>query len=162
MSVSVHFSSASDEWATPNRFYSQVVARFGQFDLDPCCLPSSAKAPTFYTPEDDGLVQPWFGKVWLNPPYGRSIGDWTTRARQETQSGNAPLVVALVPARTDTAWWHRDVMASDEIGLVRGRLKFGDAINSAPFPSALVVWRSIDNGPPALTAVNQTQEGAAS
>jgi len=140
-SLAVHYSSATDEWATPQSFYDRLAAEFGGFDLDPCCLPVSAKAPQFYTPEDNGLASPWFGRVWMNPPYGRTIGDWTTRAREAVDTGHAELVVGLLPARTDTVWWHRDVMESSEVRLVKGRLRFGAAIHGAPFPSAVVVWR---------------------
>jgi len=139
--LAVHHSSATDEWATPRAFFDRLAAEFGGFDLDPCCLPESAKTPQFYTPEDDGLTAPWFGRVWMNPPYGRTIGYWTARARESVDSGHADLVVGLLPARTDTAWWHRDVMEASEVRLVRGRLRFGEAVNNAPFPSAVVVWR---------------------
>lgn len=150
---SVHFSSQSDEWSTPLDFFVRVVREFGSFDLDPCALPSSAKSHVFYTPEDDGLSQEWFGSVWMNPPYGRKIGDWTQRAHEHATSSDSARVVALLPARTDTHWWHRDVMNANEIRLIKGRLRFGGAINSAPFPSVLVVWSGLDT-PPTLTTMD--------
>lgn len=135
---SIHFSSSTDEWPTPRAFFDAVVAEFGQFDLDPCATSESAKAASFYTKDDDGLVQKWRGRVWMNPPYGRTIGAWMRKAYESALDGC--FVVCLVPARTDTAWWH-DYAAKGEVRFIRGRLKFGDAKNSAPFPSALVVFR---------------------
>jgi phage N-6-adenine-methyltransferase len=152
--LAVHFSSATDEWATPPAFFERLAEEFGGFDLDPCCLPASAKAPRYYTPEDDGLAQPWEGRVWLNPPYGRTIGAWTSRARESVAKREASVVVGLLPARTDTAWWHRDVMGSaEEVRLVRGRLRFGDAVAGAPFPSVVVVWRPEAPALPRLTVM---------
>ena len=149
----VHFSSVTDEWATPPEFVDRLAVEVGGFDLDPCCLPSSAKAPTFYTPETDGLASPLFGRVWLNPPYGRTIGAWTSRAREAVESGAADLVVGLLPARTDTEWWHRDVLPAAEVRLVRGRIRLGTATTGAPFPSAVVFWRRHDLLAPALTTM---------
>lgn len=133
----VHFSSATDEHETPPEFFAKLEARYGPFDLDPCCLPHSAKAPRFFTPEDDGLAQRWTGRVFMNPPYGRTIGDWVRKAYESARAG--ALVVCLLPARTDTAWWH-DYAAKGEVEFVRGRLKFGGAKFNAPFPSAIVVF----------------------
>jgi site-specific DNA-methyltransferase (adenine-specific) len=134
---SVHFSSASDEWPTPRAYFETVEREFGPFDLDPCATPASAKAPKYFTKADDGLAQEWRGRVWMNPPYGRTIGAWMRKAYEAAQAG--AVVVCLVPARTDTAWWH-DYAAKGTVRFLRGRLKFGDAKNSAPFPSALVVF----------------------
>ena len=131
------FSSATGEWETPQEVFDALDLEFGGFDLDPCATAENAKCPNFYTKDDDGLDKPWGGKVFVNPPYGRSIGAWIKRCYE------APgLVVALLPSRTDTAWWHDYVMKADEIRFIRGRLKFGGAKNSAPFPSAIVVWRT--------------------
>lgn len=139
----VHFSSATDEWSTPNDYYAQVCAVFGPFDTDPCCTLDSAKAKNFFTKADDGLSKPWKGRVWMNPPYGRTIGEWMKKAYEESRT-NASVVVCLVPARTDTKWWH-DYATKGIIIFIRGRLKFGDAKNAAPFPSALVVFtQSLD------------------
>ena len=142
--MAVHYSSATDEWATPRDFLARMASTFGPFDLDPCALPSSTAAPRYFTPTVDGLTQPWTGRVWMNPPYGRGIGAWTLKADRETWSGRADIVVGLVPARTDTKWWHRDVIgAASAVYFVRGRLTFGDATACAPFPSAVVVWRPL-------------------
>jgi phage N-6-adenine-methyltransferase len=134
--ASVHFSSQSNEWETPQEFFTRQDFIY-QFTLDACATPENAKCRKFYTATDNGLAQSWQGqRVWMNPPYGRAIGVWMKKAFEESQ-GSA-LVVCLVPARTDTAWWH-DYAAKGQVTFIRGRLKFGRGKNSAPFPSALVV-----------------------
>lgn len=135
--MSVHFSSATDLWATPQDYFNKIALEHGPFDVDVCALAGNAKAPVFYTPEVDGLAQEWAGTCWMNPPYGRGIGAWMRKAYESAKAGAK--VVCLVPARTDTAWWH-DYAAKGDVTFIRGRLKFGDAKNSAPFPSALVVF----------------------
>jgi phage N-6-adenine-methyltransferase len=142
----VHFSSETDNWSTPQDFFDKVAAEFGPFDLDPCADATNAKAPKFYTREDDGLSRYWRGKVWVNPPYGRGIGKWVELAARAVNGlCTADLVVMLLPARTDTKWWHDYVIPhASEIRFIKGRLKFGGARNSAPFPSALVVFRRPD------------------
>jgi site-specific DNA-methyltransferase (adenine-specific) len=137
MTSSVHFSSATDEWPTPRSFFDAVEREFGPFDLDPCATQESAKTPRYFTKADDGLAQVWSGRVWMNPPYGRTIGLWMKKAYESSQAGC--FVVCLVPARTDTAWWH-DYAMKGTIRFIRGRLKFGESKNSAPFPSALVIF----------------------
>ncbi len=134
--MSVHFSSATDLWATPQDFFDRQNARFG-FTLDVCATTENAKAARFFTTEDDGLSKTWDGVCWMNPPYGRTIGRWMRKAYESSLSGAT--VVCLVPARTDTAWWHEYAMRG-QIAFLRGRLKFGGAKNCAPFPSALVVF----------------------
>jgi len=133
----VHFSSATDDWPTPQDFFDRVAKEFGPFDLDPCASAENAKAPKFYTQADDGLAQSWSGRVWMNPPYGRVIGQWMRKAYESSKQG--ALVVCLVPSRTDTAWWH-DYAAKGEVRFIRGRLKFGNAKANAPFPSTLVIF----------------------
>ncbi|KKK96190.1 hypothetical protein LCGC14_2665220 [marine sediment metagenome] len=137
------FSSASGEWETPQGVFDALNAEFGPFDLDPCATPENAKCPNFYTQESDGLLQPWRGRVFVNPPYGRAIGRWIQKCYAAVGQ-DAKLVVALLPSRTDTAWWHDYVMKADEIRFIRGRLYFtrDDGLRArAPFPSAIVVWR---------------------
>jgi phage N-6-adenine-methyltransferase len=136
--MSVHFSSATDNWATPQDYFDRVSATYGPFDLDVCASVDNAKCPRFFTKEVDGLAQEWTGKVWMNPPYGREIGRWMRKAYESAEAGKAT-VVCLVPARTDTAWWH-DYAAKGKVEFIRGRLKFGGSPHSAPFPSALVVF----------------------
>lgn len=136
--MNVHFSSKKVEWETPLWFFDQLNAEFG-FTTDVCALPENAKCKTFFTPEMDGLAQSWTGVCWMNPPYGREIGHWMKKAFESSKGGGAT-VVCLVPARTDTAWWH-DFAVKGEIRFHRGRLKFGGHSNSAPFPSAVVIFR---------------------
>lgn len=133
----VHFSSKTCLWETPKDFFDELDREFG-FTLDVCALPENAKCRRYFTPEVDGLKQEWRGVCWMNPPYGREIGKWVAKAFESARQG--AVVVCLLPARTDTAWWHSYVMQAYEIRFVRGRLRFGDAESSAPFPSAVVVF----------------------
>jgi phage N-6-adenine-methyltransferase len=135
--MNVHFSSASDMWSTPQVLFDELNSLYG-FTLDVCATTANAKCSRYFTLEDDGLAQEWVGTCWMNPPYGRTIGLWMAKAWQSSKAGAT--VVCLVPARTDTAWWHDYAMKGD-IRFLRGRLKFGGHKNSAPFPSALVVFQ---------------------
>jgi site-specific DNA-methyltransferase (adenine-specific) len=140
--MSVHFLSQSVDWATPKGVYDELDREF-HFHYDPCLL---------YDADDfalaiDGLTSDWHESTFVNPPYGRGIGLWTKKAVEEWHRGKT--VVMLIPSRTDTIWWHRDIMQADEIRFIKGRLKFGDSVNSAPFPSAIVVFRAI-SGPEEL------------
>lgn len=130
----VLYSSESEVWETPKDIFDKLDTEF-HFDIDVCALPSNAKCTTFFTPEQDGLKQKWKGVCWMNPPYGRNIGEWMRKALESNTT-----VVCLVPARTDTKWWHDYAMKASEIRFVKGRLKFGDSKNSAPFPSAIIVF----------------------
>ena len=136
--MSVHFSSKTDLWATPIEFYRKYDEKFN-FALDVCATDENAKCDNYFTEKIDGLTQDWtgYGNVFMNPPYGREIIHWMRKAYESSLSGAT--VVCLVPARTDTKWWHEYAMRG-EIEFIRGRLKFGDAKNSAPFPSAVVVF----------------------
>ena len=134
------FSSAKDCWETPQSFFDDLNEEF-HFDLDVCALPENAKCPRFYTPDDDGLAQPWDGLCnWCNPPYGRQIAKWVERAHITAISGVGTTVM-LLPARTDTKWFHDYIYEQAEIRFIKGRLKFGNSKNSAPFPSMIVVFR---------------------
>ncbi len=137
MKTAVHFSSATPEWSTPQPFFDKLDDEF-HFQTDVCATAGNAKCEHFYTQEDDGLAQPWFGYCWMNPPYGREIGHWMKKAFESAQGGAT--VVCLVPARTDTAWWH-DYATKGTVRFIRGRLKFGGHKNAAPFPSAVVIFR---------------------
>jgi site-specific DNA-methyltransferase (adenine-specific) len=130
--------SGTDEWATPQFLFVALNAEFG-FTLDACATQENAKCKKFYTKADDSLSQDWSGEtVFMNPPYGREIGAWIKKAYEASLKG--AVVVCLIPARTDTSWWHSYAMRG-EIRLLRGRLKFGHSDNSAPFPSAIVIFR---------------------
>lgn len=143
------FSSATDEWSTPDSFMARLPFTF---DLDVCATPENAKAPRYFTKEQDGLVQDWKGTCWMNPPYGKDIEAWVQKASVSAMDGAT--VVCLLPARTDTKWWHSWIWdeVRDEpyrnvsIHFIRGRLKFGGAKNSAPFPSVVVVFRPWEVG----------------
>ena len=132
------FSSASDEWPTPQWLYDALNQEFG-FTLDPCSTVRNAKCRRFFTRTDDGLRQDWRGEtVFMNPPYGVRILGWVRKAYETSLAGST--VVCLLPARTDTRWWHDYVMRG-EIRLMRGRLTFEGGQHPAPFPSAIVVFR---------------------
>ena len=122
------FSSKSDHWSTPAATYDPLHEEFG-FTFDPCPLMST----------EDGRKVKWTGKVFCNPPYSR-IAEFLKKGLFHLASGDCELLVYLIPARTDTAWFH-DYCAKGEIRFLRGRLKFGTAINSAPFPSMVVIFR---------------------
>lgn len=137
--MSVHFSSKTDMWATPQWLFDKYNDVY-QFDLDVCATAENRKCMDFISPEQNGLTTPWYGKCWMNPPYGREIIKWMEKAYNESLNGFT--VVCLVPARTDTKWWHEYAMKG-EIEFLRGRLKFGGHKNSAPFPSAIVVFKGV-------------------
>ncbi len=134
------YSSATPEWETPQVFFDALDREFG-FTLDVCATPENAKCLTFFTSEMDGLKKKWVGSCWMNPPYGREIGKWVRKAYESSREGAT--VVCLVPARTDTAWF-QDFCMKGELRFIRGRLKFGGSKNSAPFPSAVVIFRGIN------------------
>lgn len=145
--MGVHFSSATELWATPWALFRELDAEFG-FTVDVCAIAENAKCRRFFSPDEDGLLQRWEGVCWMNPPYGKVIGDWMAKAKDEAEHGAT--VVCLVPARTDTAWWHDLVWdlkhhqprEGVEVRFLRGRIKFQDSANaSAPFPSALIIYR---------------------
>lgn len=131
-------SSATDLWETPQDFFDQLDKEF-DFDLDTCALEGNAKCTNYYTPEQDGLSLPWTGTVWCNPPYGRQIGKWVEKAARSAAEGAT--VVMLLPARTDTRWFHKYIYQKAEIRFVSGRLKFGGSKSNAPFPSMVCVFR---------------------
>ena len=121
------FSSANQHWSTPKDLYKVLDQEF-HFDDDPCPLYGAG-----------GLEREWGSRTYCNPPYGRKITKWLQKAYAESLKGK--LIVCLIPSRTDTKWWHEIVMMASEIRFLRGRLKFGDSKNSAPFPSAVVVFK---------------------
>jgi phage N-6-adenine-methyltransferase len=105
---------------------------------DVAALPHNTKCPRFFTPGQDGLKQRWAGVCWMNPPYGSALRKWVHKARDSAEDGAT--VVCLLPARTDSAWWHDYVLPHAEVRYIRGRLKFNGSGNSAPFPSAIVIF----------------------
>ncbi|MGD0105735.1 MAG: DNA N-6-adenine-methyltransferase [Rhodopila sp.] len=134
-------STGETEWYTPAWLLDLVVGVVGPIDTDPCSPgrgKSSVQARLHLTALDDGLAHGWPGVVWMNPPYGRTLSLWLEKARREVEVGNARCVTALVPARTDTTWWHCHISGVADIVLLRGRISFGDGTSAAPFPSALL------------------------
>lgn len=140
------FTRRRADWETPPELFRKLDREFG-FTLDVCATPANAKCPTFYTAEQDGLQQPWTGVVWCNPPFGRDVDRWLSKARRASNDGAT--VVVLVPARTDTEWWHQEVEPACRVGtadvrFIRGRVPFvrADGERSrSPFPSALIIYR---------------------
>lgn len=133
-------SSNTDEWATPIDLFKRLDREFN-FTLDVCADDSNHKVARYFTKEIDGLKQDWTKDIcWMNPPYGRTIGQWVKKAKETSQGGG--IVVALLPARTDTRWW-ADVMTASELRFIQGRVKFGSAINAAPFPSVIAIWGTV-------------------
>lgn len=135
MNTGTMFSSKTDLWETPQDFFNKLNEEF-HFTLDVCATAENAKCEKYYTKAQDGLRMPWSGTVWCNPPYGRKIGEWVQKAAESNCT-----VVMLLPARTDTRWFHDYIYGKAEIRFVKGRLKFGGSCNSAPFPSMVVVFR---------------------
>lgn len=140
--MSVHFSSIDYDWGTPQNFFDKLNKEF-HFTMDVCASEWNAKCSKYFSPEDNGLVQPWAGVCWMNPPYGREIPEWMEKAYEEAMAFGTTIVVCLVPARTDTNWWW-NYCIHGEIRFVKGRLKFlaeEGEISSAPFPSAIIVFQ---------------------
>ena len=138
--IAVMFSSKTNDWSTPQDFYDELNNEFG-FTLDPCADEYNHKCNKYFTEGDDGLLQDWGGEiVFCNPPYGKAIKDWVRKAYIEGCKPNTT-VVMLIPARTDTIYFHKYIYHKAEIRFIKGRLKFGNSKNSAPFPSMVVVYR---------------------
>lgn len=134
------FSSTTDQWATPQDFFDKLDAEF-HFSLDPCASEENAKCKKYFTEEDNGLIQNWGGqRVFCNPPYGREISKWVRKCSEESKKPDT-LCVMLIPARTDTSYFHDYIYHKAEIRFIRGRLKFGDSNQGAPFPSMVVIFR---------------------
>ena len=136
------YSSETPEWGTPQDLFDKLNDEF-HFDLDIAASDSNHKCERYYTKETDGLAHrdEWSGRVWCNPPYGRVIGDWVKACAEYSKKFN--LAVMLLPARTDTKWFHDYIYSNPdaEIRFLKGRLHFNDSKNSAPFPSMVVVFR---------------------
>jgi phage N-6-adenine-methyltransferase len=131
-------ASGRVRYETPPEIFAPLNQEF-RFTLDPCCTKATAKAPKYFTRRDNGLSQRWAPhRVWMNPPYGRGIGEWMAKAVTEWKAG--ALVVALVPSSTDTDWWH-DFAMRGEVRFVKRRIRFVGEPSTAPFPSAIIVYR---------------------
>lgn len=130
-------SSLTDEWPTPDYLFNELNKEFG-FTLDVCATDLNHKCDRYYTKEVDGLKQPWEGICWMNPPYGRNIGQWVKKAVAASRGG--AVVVCLLPARTDTRWWRDYVLHASELRFITGRVKFGNCKVGAPFPSVIAIF----------------------
>ena len=138
MNTDVMFSSKDQTWETPQNLFDKLDKEFN-FTLDVCATDETAKCNNYFTPKENGLIQEWRGNCWMNPPYGREIGIWIKKAWEESKK--EAKVVCLIPARTDTKYWHEYIFTyAAEIRFIKGRIKFGNSKNSAPFPSALVIF----------------------
>ena len=141
--MNVHFSSKTDLWSTPQEFFDELNKEFN-FTLDVCANQDNAKCDRYFEQADNGLIQNWDNEVvWMNPPYGREIGKWVGKASQ----ARGGVVVCLLPARTDTRWFHDFILGKAEIRFIKGRLKFGGQKNSAPFPSMIAVYNPLEPKP---------------
>ena len=139
--MQVHYSSLTNEWKTPKELFDELNNEF-HFTLDPCCSLENRKCKKYYTIKEDGLSKSWKDEiVFMNPPYGREIGKWVQKAYEESLQG--ALVVCLIPARTDTKYWHTYIFHKAEIRFLKGRVKFSNK-GSAPFPSAIVIFKNIE------------------
>lgn len=139
--LSVHFSSQEDSWETPQWLFDKLNEEF-KFVLDVCASDANTKVKDcYYTTKDNALIQKWSGSCWMNPPYGRGIKDWIKHAYCSATPFSNTTVVALIPARTDTSYWHNYVAKSSEIRFLKGRLHFSNCATPAPFPSAIVVFK---------------------
>lgn len=143
MNTDVLFSSHTDEWETPQNLFDKLNRVF-RFDLDTAASDSNHKVDNYFTKEQNGLLQDWTGHVvWCNPPYGRHIGEWVEKASNAVDmGGDSTCVVMLIPARTDTKWYHDYIYSNPRasVRFIRGRLRFGGSNNNAPFPSMIVVF----------------------
>ena len=150
-------SSKNMNWCTPQDFFDKLDAEF-HFALDAAATDKTAKCQRYYTPETDGLSQSWDagGAVFCNPPYGREIKKWVKKAYEEAEKGTT--IVLLLPARTDTSWFHDYLYGKAEIRFLRGRLRFTDAdgcaMHPAPFPSMVAVYN-----PPGKIQLHDTGKG---
>lgn len=139
MNADVMFSSKTCMWETPQDFFDKLNDKY-HFEIDVCAIPENAKCTEYFTPEIDGLKQNWGGhRCWCNPPYGREIGKWVEKAAK-----SKALTVMLLPARTDTKWFHDHIYGKADVRFVKGRLKFGGCANSAPFPSMVVIFDNME------------------
>lgn len=132
------FMSKTVEWPTPQELYLPLHDEF-RFEMDVAATAENTKCPAFWTKEQDGLVQPWARRNWMNPPYGRDVPRWLARALDESKRGAT--TVCLIPARTNTGWFHALCLEAAEVRFVRGRPKFGDADHGLPLPLAVVIYR---------------------
>ena len=148
------YTTGKDDWATPRWLFAQLDREF-HFTLDPCATSANAVCSAYFTAAADGRLQPWPGRVFCNPPYGRGTEEWFAHAESEIASGRCELAVFLTPARTDTVWFHRYVLRAHELRFIRGRLSYGltPLPSPAPFPSIVSIFRPGPHTTPILTSI---------
>lgn len=142
------YTSNNKEWETPQWLFDELDKEFErQINIDVCATKKNAKCHVYFTKKDNGLIIPWIiyaskmrSICWMNPPYGKEIGKWIKKAYEESLRG--VMTIALLPARTDTKWFHNYIYNKAEIRFLKGRLKFSNSKNSAPFPSMIVIWNN--------------------
>jgi len=156
------YSSRSEEWSTPQEFFDALDAEF-HFTLDAAATEANAKCEVWLDKEVDALSVPWaedHASIFCNPPYGKEIVRWFAKAREAQADGAT--VVMLAHARTDTRWWHEHVEGKAEVRFVKGRLKFlnerGQRVNSAPFPSAVIIYRPPDAHAERMRELHEAEE----
>jgi phage N-6-adenine-methyltransferase len=154
MNQTAAFLSQRQDWETPQTFFDHFNNRYG-FTLDACATAENAKCENYFTPEDNALTRRWAGVVWMNPPYGHGLGKWVEKAYQESRRKGVDEVVCLLPASTDTTWWHDYVMKARHIILIRGRLRFGGSSSNAPFPSCVVIFSRYPGGFPYFSKMDR-------
>jgi site-specific DNA-methyltransferase (adenine-specific) len=151
MNTDLMLSSKDQTWETPIDFLNKINEEFN-FNLDVCASEFNCKCDNYFDEIIDGLKQEWNGVCWCNPPYGREISKWVEKAYKESLKGN--VIVMLIPSRTDTTYWHKFIFPyASEIRFIKGRLKFGNSKNSAPFPSALIVFGGEFKGCSAMDSI---------
>lgn len=151
------FTSRTEEWETPQYVFDKLNEEF-HFDLDVCATQDNAKCKRYFTKEDDGLSQIWTGVCWMNPPYGREIYRWMKKAWMSAVGVQRATVVCLVHARTDTKWWHDFVTKASVVRFIKGRLKFGDGKQSAPFPSCIIIFNGVQVSQPTIEHISFIKE----
>ena len=138
----VVFESNKMDYATPEHLFDQLDREF-HFTLDPAASKDNHTCDKFFTEKENGLEQSWGGeRVFCNPPYGKTLGKWVRKAFDECYRGSCPLVVLLIPARTDTMWFHNYIYHKAEVRFIKGRLRFNGCTINAPFPSMIVIYRN--------------------
>lgn len=151
------FLSTREDWETPQALFDHLNDKY-RFTLDAAASPENAKCPNYYTVDDDALSCNWDGVVWCNPPYSHGIGKWVEKARLESVRGAT--VVMLIPARTDTRWFHRDVFGgASQLYFISGRLRFSGSDVNAPFPSCVAVFGGATLGSAQLQIGTMSRSG---
>lgn len=135
----VHFESKTPEWETPQDLFNELDREF-HFTLDVASTHENTKCEKHYTAEEDGLSQEWSGVVWCNPPYGKQVKKWIKKAYEEFAK-HKNTIVMLLPARTDTLWFHNYILGKAEVRFIKGRLRFNNVSTDAPFPNMIVIYK---------------------